>query len=639
MKLGEEEKITLTDIKQQFGIDLPEIESEDEGESGGEYIPDVASEHPGDSQPVARKPHLKFVLVLVAASAVVGFLGLLLMSGGNQQAEIPDPQPTPALVDDKEQEIAKLKAQISMEGQKQALAGNPSPTPTPSESSTPAPRTSPAQTGDEIQPPNQTPSAKSLPSQSSRRSAAPPPVRYTTPVPFSAVPVRYSAPSDNRRSYPVTSPRANYNNSPFTALPSIASQNRRRQSRAIASESFHPSAKQQQEIAALKQQLQELQAENQKLKNQPAKSESQSNLSPAPPPSRDSQPTIPTIEPVEPTPPQANVEQVSPASPVVPLPLLAIGSRVKGQLMNALQIAQEANSQTTHQVYITTTESLTTTQGWQVPPGAIVAVKVSIAPNGLVTGESQGIWYGNHPVKLPAGALSLSSVNDDPLIAQAINPNSRAIARAENEAMLWGAVGQVGRVLSQPDTSVSINNGGVTTTSTSNKPNVVGAILDGAFNNKASSRKEEAQKRRELALSTPPIWVLPAGTEVLLVANPPSSSEIENQVGESTVTVSNSSESPVPRSSGTTISNDSAIDQRDPLSSALKPLPNQAIESEPIERPELYQHLANADVVPSTPETRNSEMLDCSDTWGNRSYPHICSDNYEENDSAYFLHE
>jgi hypothetical protein len=307
--------------------------------------------------------------------------------------------------------------------------------------------------------------------------------------------------------------------------------------------------------------------------------------------------------------------------------------------MNALQIAQEANSQTTHQVYITTTESLTTTQGWQVPPGAIVAVKVSIAPNGLVTGESQGIWYGNHPVKLPAGALSLSSVNDDPLIAQAINPNSRAIARAENEAMLWGAVGQVGRVLSQPDTSVSINNGGVTTTSTSNKPNVVGAILDGAFNNKASSRKEEAQKRRELALSTPPIWVLPAGTEVLLVANPPSSSEIENQVGESTVTVSNSSESPVPRSSGTTISNDSAIDQRDPLSSALKPLPNQAIESEPIERPELYQHLANADVVPSTPETRNSEMLDCSDTWGNRSYPHICSDNYEENDSAYFLHE
>ncbi|PSB02384.1 hypothetical protein [Merismopedia glauca] len=652
MTVKEANRLTLGDISRQMGLNLPQervMNEEGEETINSEYLPDLATEHPPDSQPIARKPQLKFILILMGVSAVVGLFALFMMgSGGNQQVSMPKPTPTPSYVDDKEQEIAFLKSQMSIEAQKQALAGNPTPIPTPTPTpsvATSTPTTTSAIVAPENLPtttspttPPVTPAPRTVRARSStqrepvadraNRSYSPPSSdsrgNYATPVTYrgqSLPPPRFS---------PVPDPRG-YSRQPTynRPLPSSVSRSLRRdtqgQSQPIAKQQQEiASLKQQQEIASLKQQISQLK-ENQP--NNPAVTPQ--TAPPQPDTGTNPKPTIEPVEPVQPT----TIPQTTPAEPVIPPPILAIGSRVRGRLISPLQISQSqpqgsTGQGDTHQVFVQTTEAITTTQGWQIPPGAIVAMKVGVADNGLVTGESQGVWYGNHPVNLTVGALSLSSVSDEPLIAQAIAPNSGNISRAENEAMLWGVVGQVGHTLSQPDSQISINNGGTITTATNNKPNIIGAVLDGAFNSKAEARKEEARKRRELALSRPPIWNLPAKTEVMLIANAPDSDRalISAQVPTNSFDFQ-SVQPPLAEQTQPVVVPEEGISEPSPSSTTAEVLDSQQL-------PDSLMFLETTDEVESMPPQDqnasdvdpNSEPtpVDCPDTWGNRSYPHVC---------------
>jgi hypothetical protein len=626
MTVKEDNPLTLLDISRQMGIKLSQDEIATNESETSEYVPEIA-EHPPDSQPVARKPQLKFILILLGVSAVVGLFSLFMLGGGAPQSEIASPQPTPEFVDDKDAEIAKLKSKASIEAQKQALSGNPTPQPTP----TPTPSAQPTSTptiavpdNDNSASPGTVPTASPpivkrsgtggrMPVTSNPRSPRSGTPSYNPPITSNPIPP--VAPNYHRRQLqPVA-----YSPSPNFSPPSRYSQRYPREpasvTRSLARSPTTSSggksdrrksdllAKQQQEIDSLKQQLSQAQ-QNQKV---------QPTVQPVPTPN-----PKPTIEPVEP----AGQPETTPPEPVIPPPILAIGSRVRGKLMNPLQISRskQGEQEDTHQIFVQTIEPITTTGNWQIPEGAVIAFKVNVADSGLVTGESLGVWYGNHPVKIPAGALSLSSPTDAPLIAQTVNPYAKAIARADRETILWSTVGQVGRTLSAPDSQISINNGGSVTTATNNNPNIVGAVLDGAFNSKANSSQEKAQQMRELAAQSS-IWHLGAGTEVMLIANPPDPELLTAQQPTNQEYLQTAQPLPdrdlatIPPPQPPSVELPVAVNQPPPVDESVFEDDFDPLEDE-------SENILRSDELTEVPVEPPD---DCPDSWGNRSYPHVCN--------------
>lgn len=694
MSVTNGKKLTLSDISQQMGINLSqsEIANDAIGEESNatEHTPDL-TEHPSDSQPIARKPQLKFILILLAVSGVVGLFSLFML-GGNVPSEVaspPSPSPSP-FVDDKEAEIAQLQSKLSMEDQKRALEGN-SPN-KPIVAPTSSPTVSPSPPG--VVPPdavaatpNPVPSSTLPPSVRTVRPLPPNTRRQEEVVTRENYNYRASGAGSNASNYVATSPsvgRRTYSSRSPANYPSPVSY-RPDTSASFSQPSYRPNptrsptsnavnarsrerdvilAKQQQEISALKERLAGIEAQK---KVQPVSAPSpstQENVSTKTQSDStsagDSVRSVPTIEPVE---SEAVVANRTPP-PSIPIPVLAVGSRIKGTLISPLQVSQEqssSNSSGIHQIFVKTSEPILTYQNWQVPAGAIVAIDATVAPNGLVTGQSQGVWYGNHPVKIPVGAMSLGSSDDDPLVAKAIEPASKAIARAENEAMLWSAVGQVGETLTQPQSQVSISNGGVVTTAVNNaKPSLIGAVLKGAFNTKAEARKQAAQSKRDAALQQAPIWQLSRGTEVTLIANAPQvdPSLIASQVLSDTVQ-EQSFVSPLSEEASTPISN---VPESNPevstesdtyinieansleLASNAELDSQQPPEAEPMEVAPADENNSEK-LVPKTPVSSNTEVdsqliseeepmevvpadeNDCiDDSWGIRSYPHVTCD-------------
>lgn len=574
--------LTLADISEQMGISLSTAARQNFDTSLQQALPEV-NEHPEDTQPLARKPQIKFLVILILTSLLVGFFGVFLMGTGNQtQSSSPTPAPTPEFVDSKEAEIAELKSRLGLESQKEALFGDkpqPSPTPSPTPS-----QTVPLPQNLATNPPSSTSiSSKSREDAASRQYSQKglPGVSHSVPV---ATPSRTSSqPNIYRRGRDLGSVETAYVDSS------------RYRSNTIPISYKQPRYSTNRDSPYV---------EKTKPATAPTSAPSISGTISSDIASNSRSPT-PTIEPIDSLDPASNEPPENNAIPNEQLketiPMLPVGSRYKGKLASPLQMVREeaGGESQSKRLFIVTTEPMATDRGWQIPAGAMVAMKIDIASNGLVTGQSESVWYGNHSVSLPPGALVLASPDDNPLIAKAIRPDSGKEAnRAEREAMLWGSLGKIGQVLSEPDTRVTVNTGGTIATSVNNgRKNILGAVLDGAFNSRAQSKRDEAVRRREQSLLQVPIWHLPAGTEVVLIADAVDSALIP-----------------------------SVAQSYPQFQSSL----GDRVTVEEIDVPEPEMKETNiASVEPrveeiDVPEPGMEESNCASDRWGNRSYPHLC---------------
>lgn len=194
------------------------------------------------------------------------------------------------------------------------------------------------------------------------------------------------------------------------------------------------------------------------------------------------------------------------------------GERTSGQLLTPIVYSEEAS--VSQEVVLELTEDLTS--GNQVALGAgtqIVAAVNSVDTSGLVTLRVEsvvlpaGSAYTN--ISLDPNSLQIRGASGEPLMASAYKGDEQEMRNLELDAALIGALGGIGRVLTQPDSeSTAIGPGGSISTTSNGSPNIIGGILDGAAQAVIAPRQERLRQEAAEISQRPNVWYIPAGEDI-----------------------------------------------------------------------------------------------------------------------------
>lgn len=209
---------------------------------------------------------------------------------------------------------------------------------------------------------------------------------------------------------------------------------------------------------------------------------------------------------------------------------VTLGSSAQGTVMVPLIWSQDGRTQTSERGAIELTEPLLAKDGSvALPKGSTLITQTTT--NGVPRTDviavirRRGNSVQQYP--LPPNILVVRSESGTPLSGRNVNEVNPSLLRGED--LLVGAIGglgQIGEILNQPQiqTSSSVSNGGFSqsTTSQSRRPDVVGAILQGALqpaSKRIESRiqqRERLQEQQRSQLAN--IAVIPKGEKVTIVA-------------------------------------------------------------------------------------------------------------------------
>ena len=178
-------------------------------------------------------------------------------------------------------------------------------------------------------------------------------------------------------------------------------------------------------------------------------------------------------------------------SPVLRLP---VGTMVSGKLVtpfytlisNKNGVNQNAKTSAT----ITIDKAIEVGSGWHLPVGTAIEFDFQVADNGMIQAISKKVTYDQTEIAIPPGAFSITSSDNQPLFAQIKEVNGDRLAAADAQGALWGGLSEIGNVLVTSGNSSTVSVGAGTTIATSNSgsPNILGAILKGAFSPLAATQ-------------------------------------------------------------------------------------------------------------------------------------------------------
>ena len=200
------------------------------------------------------------------------------------------------------------------------------------------------------------------------------------------------------------------------------------------------------------------------------------------------------------------------------------GERTSGQLLTPVVYSEGA--EVSQEVILELTEDLTS--GNQVALGAgtqIVAVVSSVDTSGLVTLQVESVILpagsAYTDISLDPNSLQIRGASGEPLMASAYKGDEQEMRNLELDAALIGALGGIGRVLTQPDSeSTAIGPGGSISTTSNGSPNIIGGILDGAAQAVIAPRQERLRQEAAEISQRPNVWYIPAGEDIeVLVAD------------------------------------------------------------------------------------------------------------------------
>jgi hypothetical protein len=470
-------------IMEQFGITdgstkpLAEVSSSRVLPGADEYTP--------DTQPISRKPHLRLGLIFLAVSTGAGLLGFGIF-GKNNQLPMPEPQASAKKIDPLQEENDTLKKQLASANQKNVFA-SPTPTQSPFVAASP---------------PDQKKSPSTSASSDNTKKIQPK-VKTTKPATSDATPQSTTAQPAYRQP---------------TIAPAVPRQ--------------LPDPAQVRQINAQQSQIQAMQKKINQLLAQSPKKPDNTKTAKKPSPKNIQPSTIASEVPRQPIPPA--IEQ--PIAP--PSPILMVGSRVDGILIDPINSSASANGSTAtnsaQPITIKLSQPILGSAGWQVPAGSVIAFDASIDPqNGFITGKSTGIWYQGQALQIPPGALSLQGANGSALQAKIINSNSGDIAAAQNGQAFWGAIGGGVDQMTRQDSTTTIGNGVAIATNTGGDRNFLLGAAGGFAKSKVDSEQSNAKEKATKAASMTPIWNLPPGTRVTIAVRPPQTTPQNQQTSPS----------------------------------------------------------------------------------------------------------
>jgi hypothetical protein len=457
----------VDDIMNQFGI-----RKRPTGINEIEHIPTEIDDHPEDTQPLARQPHIRLGLILVGITGASALLYAFIAGKGNNALPLPEPVASSSAVDPRDAEIAQLKSQVELNQQKDAFGGKPvtgSSSPTPSATAQPQAATKPTATATKAKSPAVAPQQRPT-----TNSTVQPTVVYR-PAPAVAPRV-------------ITDPA---------------------QSRLLALQS-NKNAELERKIKSL-----ELSLKKSEASAKIAKSSEKKPLVAAAPVIP--QPTAPAM--------------VSPVQ--APSRTLMVGTRVNATLIDPVNASASngGGNISTQQVSLMLSQPILGAEGWEIPAGAIVAFDTNIdSKNGFVKGQSTGVWYKGQALQVEMGALSIEGAGGMPLQAKAINTNSDDVANAQNSQAVWGAVGGGVDQMTRQDSTTTIGNGIAVATNTGGNRDFLTGALGGFAKAKVDSEKGNAKERASAAAAMTPIWNLPAGTNITVAVRPPQPQQLQQQL-------------------------------------------------------------------------------------------------------------
>ncbi len=207
-----------------------------------------------------------------------------------------------------------------------------------------------------------------------------------------------------------------------------------------------------------------------------------------------------------------------------PYRVAASGSMADGVLSTPAIVPTD--SKEASRVVVTLSSALSDTSGQIVmPAGTSLVFEVrGIDGNGVMNAVAVSQLDNTGMEKaLPSDAIVLTGEKGSPLIAKGYFDNGGTIASMDISTAVLGALGKFGEILNRPkeQTSSSISDGSLsqTTTSTTGKPNLLGALLEGG----ANPVLEQIAKRNERAIQDMQqrknLWFLEAGTRVQILVN------------------------------------------------------------------------------------------------------------------------
>lgn len=162
-----------------------------------------------------------------------------------------------------------------------------------------------------------------------------------------------------------------------------------------------------------------------------------------------------------------------------------------------------------------------TNGGVPIPDGTRIIAMVTVASNGLIRIVSAIAIVNGENIPIDAGSLILSGTDNSPVIAQYKQFDQGEIGRRDLQTFLAGAASGLGKVLTQPNTSVQVSTNGTAVVSSTSNPNTLGGVLDGG----ATPTLEAWAKRNETEIkrleSASRLWYLPMGYKMTIVAVKP----------------------------------------------------------------------------------------------------------------------
>jgi hypothetical protein len=181
------------------------------------------------------------------------------------------------------------------------------------------------------------------------------------------------------------------------------------------------------------------------------------------------------------------VEVVDSGATMSPMLRLPVGEVVPAKLVtpfytligsNETQPATEKSL-----VSVVLEKSIEVGTGWHLPAGAAIEFDFQVADNGMIKAISKKVTYKDTTIDIPQGAFAITNNDSQPLMAEVREVNGDKLAAADRNAAIWGAAGEVGKVLVESGNQSTISTGIGTTISTTNNqnPNVLAAVMKGAF--------------------------------------------------------------------------------------------------------------------------------------------------------------
>ena len=225
---------------------------------------------------------------------------------------------------------------------------------------------------------------------------------------------------------------------------------------------------------------------------------------------------------------KSSAENVSPylaseseiyGSPGQPPKTISIGAKSLGIILSPIQIA--AGDSTEQIVTIGLDQPVIDRDGKVVIPAASqVQFRVSVLNNGWLRASSTKAYIDGREITID-GSFALTTDTGTPLVAQSLQFGEDIIAKQDQRNFILGALQNLGKVLTQPNTtsSTTAGNGGFSSNSSStSNPNVVGAILDGGFSPLAAQQMTRSTAEINRLLTASRMWYLPVGTVIKITA-------------------------------------------------------------------------------------------------------------------------